>query len=79
MKIFTNNFLHVFLLINTFAYDAKMSKNDLLIDQIKKKKKKSTSCTCNISSCIMLSWRGTVPIFIHKYLFIVDLERIAII
>ena len=38
MKIFTNNFLHVFLLINTFACDAKMSENDLLIEQIKKKK-----------------------------------------
>ena len=37
MKIFTNNFLHVFLLINTFACDAKMSENDLLIEHIKKK------------------------------------------
>ena len=37
MKIFTNNFLHVFLLINTFACDAKMSGNDLLIEQIKNK------------------------------------------
>ena len=78
MKIFTDNFLHVFLLINTFACDAKISENDLLIEQIKKLNK-STSCTCNISSCIMLSWCGTLSIFIHKYLFIVDLEKFGII
>ena len=78
MKIFTNNFLHVFLLINTFAYDAKMSENNLLIEQIKNIYI-YTSCTCNISSCIMLSWSGTLSVFIHKYLFIVDLEKFGII
>ena len=37
MKIFTNNFLHVLLLIDIFACDAKMSENELLIEQIKNK------------------------------------------
>ena len=61
MNIFTNNILYSFSLINIFACDAKIIENDLFIEQIKKnktkKKKYSTSCTSNITTWIMLSWR----------------------